>query len=293
MVSIGILTRNPSSYSTSSLLKAFRKIGVRGVPLRFRRFTARVGFKPYVVIDGVDILSEIDLLLVRPIGKDTLDKIIFRMDVLYRLSRLGLPVVNSPSTIEKCVDKYRVLTILEEAGLPVPRTVVSESIPPCLEALSSFGQAVLKPIFGSRGLGVARLLDAEASRTIFRGLQVAGTVIYVQEYVEHGNHDYRVLVVGGKIVGAMKRVSDGWKTNIAQGARAEAVKPTGEMAELALKSCEALGCEIAGVDILSNPKGELYITEVNSQPGWRGLQSVTSRDIAMEIAKYLVARAKR
>ncbi len=293
MVSIGILTRNPSSYSSASLLSAFRKLGVRGVPLRFRRFTARVGFKPYIVIDGVDVLSETDLLLVRPIGKDTLDKIIFRMDVLYRLSRLGLPVVNDPNTIEKCVDKYRVLTILEEAGLPVPRTVVSESIPPCLEAVSSFGQAVLKPIFGSRGLGVARLVDVEASRTIFRGLQVAGTVIYVQEYVEHGTHDYRVLVVGGRIVGAMKRVSDGWKTNITQGARAEAIRLDEETAELALKACEALGCEIAGVDILMNPEGEPYITEVNSQPGWRGLQSVTSKDIAMEIAKYLVSKARK
>ena len=89
----------------------------------------------------------------------------------------------------------------------------------------------------------------------------------------------------------MRRVSASWKTNVSLGARPEPYKPSGEMEDLALRAAETIGCELTGVDILDSGRGPL-IVELNSQPGWRGLQSVTKENIADEIVNYVLKRLK-
>ncbi|KYH39605.1 MAG: Tetrahydromethanopterin:alpha-L-glutamate ligase [Candidatus Bathyarchaeota archaeon B63] len=88
----------------------------------------------------------------------------------------------------------------------------------------------------------------------------------------------------------MKRIGTSWKTNISQGAKPVPYTPTRRIKDLAVKAAEVLGCELAGVDILQTEKGPILI-ELNSQPGWRGLQTVTEISIADEIAKYVISRA--
>ncbi len=177
--------------------------------------------------------------------------------------------------------------------MPIPKTVVTESTNKALKLMERLGsEAVLKPLFGSRGHGITKLVDIDASRTIFMGLRLVKSVIYLQEFIPHGTRDIRVFVIGNRIVAAMYRESDSWKTNVAQGARPKPLKPSKEVEELALKAATVLGCEIAGIDMMEGPEG-LVISEVNSQPGWKGIQTVTKIDIAEEMAKYVVKRAKR
>jgi len=259
----------------------------------FPQLVARVGYKPYINVDNTSLLEGIDVLLIRPIGRGSLEEIVFRMDMLYRLQRLGLYVINPPEAIEHCVDKYDLLAILEDNGIPIPHTAATENVDDALKAFNELGgDVVVKPIFGSRGIGSTRIQDSEIASTIFRAITFYHGVIYIQEFVRHGFSDIRAFVVGDHVVAAMRRVADSWKTNYSQGARPEQIRLDKSMEEMAVKSAKLIECKIAGVDILESPRGPLVI-EVNSQPGWRGLQSVTRINIADEIVDFVLSELKK
>jgi len=290
-VKIGVLTRNESAWCSSNLKKALEARGVTPFCFWFRDVKAGIGVKPRTTADGVDLSCELDGIIVRPIGRGSLDECIFRLDVLHRLERAGLTIVNSPSAIERVVDKYYALTLLEERGIPVPRTVVTEDPDMAQEAFELFGgDVIVKPVFGSRGIGMTRVTDREVAFRVFRTLSYYRHVIYVQEFIQHGEQDVRALVVGDRVVASMRRVGSGWKTNVSQGAVPEPYVLDQKQEMLAVDAAKAIGCEIAGVDILEGEEGPL-INEVNGQPGWRGLQSTTRVDIAGAIADHVLALA--
>ena len=290
---IGILTRNENSWSSTQLREALARRNVSHICFRFSQLVARVGYKSYVNANSIGIPEELDALIIRPIGRGSLEEIVFRMDILYRLQRLGLYVINSPEAIEHCVDKYAILTILEENDIPVPRTAVTENVGEALKAFVELGgDVIVKPIFGSRGMGSTRVTDLEVAATIFRALTFYHGVIYLQEFVPHGFSDIRAFVIGGCVVAAMKRVADTWKTNYSQGAKPVSIKLDKTLEEMAAKSAELIECKIAGVDILESSKGPLFV-EVNSQPGWRGLQSVARVNIADAIVDFILSELKK
>ncbi|RJS87550.1 RimK family alpha-L-glutamate ligase [Candidatus Bathyarchaeota archaeon] len=290
---IGILTRNENSWCSAQLKDSFLKRDVTLICFRFQDLVARVGFKPEFSLDEIDVLTDLSAIIVRPIGRGSLEEIIFRMDLLHRLQRLGMYILNHPSAIERAVDKYYALSLLEENGLPVPRTIVAESADAALSAFADLGgDVVVKPIFGSRGIGSTRISDIDVAERIFRALDFNHQVLYVQEFIPHGDYDLRLLVLGRRVLASMKRVAASWKTNISLGAKPVYYNPPHEIKEMAVNAAETLGCELAGVDILQTKKGPLVI-EVNSQPGWKGLQTVTEINIADEIAEYVLAKVKK
>lgn len=289
----GIVTRNANAYSSAQLRGALERRGIPYVCFSFPWLVARVGYKPYLNMRGIDVLKDLNALIIRPIGRGSLEEIVFRMDLLYRLERLGFYVVNPPEAIEHCVDKYDLLAILEDNGVPVPRTAVTEDADEALKAFHELGgDVVVKPIFGSRGVGSTRLTDPEVASTVFRAIAFYHGVIYLQEFVPHGCSDIRAFVIGDRVAAAMRRVATGWKTNYSQGAHPQPVRLDGELEELAVKSAKLIGCKIAGVDILESPRGPLVI-EVNSQPGWRGLQSVAKVNIADEIIRFVLSELEK
>jgi RimK family alpha-L-glutamate ligase len=215
------------------------------------------------------------------------------MDMLYKLERQGFYMVNPPTAIEHCVDKYDILAILEDVGVPVPRTLATESVNEALKAFSELGgDVVVKPIFGSRGQGATRIVDVDIADTIFKAITFHHGVIYMQEFVPHGYSDIRAFVIGDRVVASMRRVAKGWKTNYSQGAKPAPAKISKEFEELAVKSAKAVGCKVAGVDILEGPEGP-RIVDVNSQPGWKGLQVVSEVNIAEEIVSFVLSELKK
>lgn len=290
---IGIVTRNRNSWTSTQLREALARQKVPHVCLGFSQLVARIGYKPFFKAGNIGVEGELDALMIRPIGRGSLEEIVFRMDMLYRLQRLGLYVINPPEAIEHCVDKYDILTILEENGIPVPRTTATENVDQALKSFRELGEDVIvKPIFGSRGIGATRINDFETASTVFRAITFYHGVIYLQEFVDHGFSDIRALTVGSRVAAAMQRVASTWKTNYSQGAKPEATILNKELEDMAVKSAHSVDCKIAGVDILESPKGPL-IVEVNSQPGWKGLQSVTQSSIADEIVEFVLSELKR
>jgi RimK family alpha-L-glutamate ligase len=289
---IGIVTRNRDSWSSTQLQDALARKGIQHVCFSFPQLTARVGCKPCISLGKTGLLNELEALLVRPIGRGSLEELVFRMDLLYRLQRLGMYVVNPPEAIEHCVDKYDILAILEENGVPVPRTAVTENVASALKAFDELGgDVVVKPIFGSRGIGATRIKDTEVASTVFRAITFYHGVVYLQEFVEHGFSDIRAFIVGERVVAAMRRVAEDWKTNYSQGARPEPIKLDHALEDLAVKSARLIECKIAGVDILESSKGPVVV-EVNSQPGWKGLQSVTKNIIADDVVGFVMPELK-
>ena len=109
----------------------------------------------------------------------------------------------------------------------------------------------------------------------------------------HEGRDVRAFVVGDRVVAAAWRCAEGWRTNVAQGARVERATLPPEWHDLSVRAARAVTAEYAGVDLLPLPDGRVFVLEVNSIPGWQGLQSVTEVDVAAAIAERLEAMARR
>jgi RimK family alpha-L-glutamate ligase len=289
---IGVITRNPDAWCSTQLRQALEENSVSYTFLGFRDLAARVNIKPEVAARDTNVMTDLDALIIRPIGRGSLEEIIFRMDLLHKLQRSGMPIVNPPLSIERSVDKYHTLALFEEHGLPVPQTVVTESLEEAIKGFNDLGgDVVIKPLFGSRGIGSTRVSDHDVAERLFRAILFYHGVLYLQRFIPHGDSDIRVFIVGDRVVAAMRRVAPNWKTNVSLGARPVALDCPGEMARLAVGASEILGCKIAGVDILESDDGPVII-ELNSQPGWRGLQTVASVNIADEIVKSVISEMK-
>jgi len=281
------------SWSSTQLREALTKRDVPHVCFTFPKLVAWLGQKPYFKVNDVNVLEDLDAIVIRPIGRGSLEELVFRMDMLYKLERQGFLVINPVEAIEHCVDKYDILGLLEDNDVPVPRTAATESVTEALKAFAELGgDVVVKPLFGSRGVGATRIVDSEIAATVFRAIAFHHGVIYLQEFVSHGYSDIRAFVIGDRVIAAMRRVSESWKTNYSQGAKPTPIDLSPEFEELAVKATKVIGCKIAGVDILEGPKGPV-IVDVNSQPGWKGLQMVTKVNVADEMVNFILSELKR
>ena len=236
-------------------------------------------------------LTAVDGVLVRMMPPGSLEQVVFRMDALHRVAAAGVPVLNPPRAIEAAVDKYLTLALIEAASLPVPPTWAGQGATEALAAFDALGRdVVVKPLFGSEGRGLIRISDMELAWRTFHALERLGAVIYVQRFIRHPGHDYRVFVLRNEVIGMMRRHATGgdWRTNVSLGGRAEACELESEAERLALAAARAVGAEMAGVDLVPDlDHGRLVVLEVNAVPGWRALARVTGIDVAAEILRAL------
>jgi len=289
---LGIMTRDEDGWCSTQLRKAMEKQNITPVCFSYRPVIGRVNCTPVASVNEIDILQELDAMITRPIGRGSLEEILFRMNLLHKLERSGMLIINPPLAIERSVDKYCSLTLFQEKGLPVPRTAVTESHDEALKCFHELGgDVVVKPLFGSRGVGATRITDPDIAARAFRTISFHHGVLYLQEFVNHGGSDIRAFVIGDRVVAAMRRVSANWKTNVSLGAKPLPLNLSAELENLAVKAAKVIGCKVTGVDLIEGPDGPLVI-ELNSQPGWRGLQSVTEINIADEIISYILSELK-
>jgi RimK family alpha-L-glutamate ligase len=288
-----------SGWHEVRLGRALRERGVEPVVAPVTGLAATVasgaagGGQGWLAAGGVS-LDDCGAVIVRAIPAGSLEQVIFRLDALHRLTRQGVAVINSPRCVERTVDKYFTSTLLEEAGLPTPRTRVCERLDDALAAFEALGgDVVIKPLFGSEGRGIVRVSDPDLAYRTCRALELTRSVFYLQEFVAHGGCDIRAFVVGGRLVAAMTRWADGWKTNVSQGARTEPVVLSGELERLGVRAAGLLEADYAGVDLLCADDGRVLVIEVNGIPGWRGLQQTTDVDLAGAIAEHAIAAARR
>jgi RimK family alpha-L-glutamate ligase len=283
------MTRDEEGWCSTQLQKAMERRHIKPVCFSYRQLIARVNYTPEASVDDIDLLQDLDSMITRPIGRGSLEEIIFRMNFLHRLERLGMLIINPPLAIERSVDKYCSLTLFQENGLPVPRTAVTENHDEALKCFHELGgDVVVKPLFGSRGVGSTRISDPDVAARVFRTISFYHGVMYLQEFIPHGGSDIRAFVIGNRVIAAMRRIAENWKTNVSLGAKPVPLTLNEELENLAVKTATVIGCKVTGIDIIEGPGGPVVV-ELNSQPGWRGLQSVTKTNIADEIIEYILS----
>lgn len=234
-----------------------------------------------------------DGAFVRSISTGTLEQITFRLGILHALRESGVRVWNDVRAIERCVDKSTATFLFQRAGLPTPVTRTQESQAAGSRFDAGTRPLVVKPLFGSQGNGVCRI-DAGGELPPPEDL---GHVYYMQEYVRSGREesfeDWRVLVSAGRVLAAMTRKGKTWVTNVHQGAEPVYLDPDDEMRRFALAAAGAVGADYAGVDLIRGQDGRLLVLEINSNPAWKGLQSVTGVNVAEQLAgDFLASLAK-
>jgi tetrahydromethanopterin:alpha-L-glutamate ligase len=234
-----------------------------------------------------------DALVVRTMSGGSFEAVTLRLGILHALRELGVTVWNDARTIERCVDKSMTSFLLARAGIPTPATWTIESYEQAYataERETAEGPLVLKPLFGSQGRGLRLIHTPEDLPKIE---ETPGRVYYLQRFVgvkrQDGYHDFRILVVQGRVIAAMRRHSPHWVTNIKRGGRPVAVVLNEEMKTLALKAATAVGANFVGVDMVYGTDDRPAVLEVNSMPAWSGLQKVNAVNIAAILADALIA----
>lgn len=282
-----------TGWHTDELRRALAARGHDGVEVPYQGLAASLGGAVRLASRGVD-LTGAPAVLARIIPAGSLEQLIFRVDALHALEHHGVRVLNPARAIERTVDKFYTSALLEQAGLPTPATVACEEPDAAMEAFRRWGDVIVKPLFGSMGLGLVRVREEAMAWRVFRTVAQLAGVFYVQRTVEHGGRDVRAFVVGGRVLAAIERRApaggDGWRTNVSQGGTAVAVTLPPGPSDLAVRAAEAVGAGYAGVDLVTDADGRCYVLEVNGIPGWRGLQEATGLDVAGAIVDHLLAQ---
>jgi [lysine-biosynthesis-protein LysW]--L-2-aminoadipate ligase len=241
---------------------------------------------------GGDDLSGYDGVLVRCLSHSR------AFYLTRRLESLGVPSVSPHRVVATCGDKLLTSAALQEAGLPIPRTVVAFTPEAALAAIEELGYpAVLKPVHGSWGRLLARVNDRDAAEAILEHKTTLGgyvhSVFYIQEYVDKPGRDIRSLVAGDEVVYAVYRRADHWITNTARGGEALPCPLTPEIADLSLAAAQAVGGGVVSVDLLETSDGQLLVNEVNHTPEFHGARQATDADIAGKIVEYVLEVARK
>jgi len=226
--------------------------------------------------------------LVRGFGAASTQRIFFRLDLLSAMEELGIRLINSRQSLEIASDKFLSSIFLKNNDIKTPETIICEDPQDALDGFEELGgDVILKPLYGSKGIGITRLNDKAFAENVIYALGELNEVFYLQKFVHHNNRDIRVLVLGDKVIAGMYRVSDNWKTNIYAGAKMKPIELTEELKDLSIRAAKAVKTEIAGVDIIESEAG-YQILEVNSIPGFTAIQKVTEINLTEKIIDYFL-----
>jgi RimK family alpha-L-glutamate ligase len=287
--SVIILTKQTTiDYETSKLLANFIANGIEVSVRQFNNFDIVIN-QP-IRYNGEDFPMP-DLVLVRlGAGISSVELAVIRYFELH-----GIPCINSSTSINTVQNKFHTSQILSQANIAVPTTMlVHFPITNDLIATHIGFPCVIKVLVGSFGEGVYLCHSETEYKKLIEFLKNLDNdkKLLVQEYInDQPGEDLRVIVVGNKVIGAMKRTAppNDFRANITIGGTGESFPVTAEIESIALATAQALGLEIAGIDLLFDKRG-FRVCEANSNPGFNGFDHYCNTDVASEIVSYVIKR---
>ncbi|MGA2785053.1 MAG: RimK family alpha-L-glutamate ligase [Candidatus Bathyarchaeia archaeon] len=288
---IGIISKSIDFWATSQIMEAVKKRNLEPIYIHTPRIHLTLkGDKADAVYGGLSI-SNLDVTIPR-IGRSLTQ---LGVMLLRHFELMNVPSTLSLTGLLTARNKYLTLQALHDAKIRIPESVLIASrnrseelieyIPPPL---------VLKLLTGTQGIGVMRVNDVKEAGPIIDTLSELDQMICLQKYIPNSGEDIRVFVTGDEVVAAMKRraAAHEWRSNIHIGGQGMDYKVTSEESETSIKAAEAVGVEIAGVDLIS-VNNTPYVIEVNASPGFQGLLNATGVNAAVKIVEYALAKAKR
>ena len=289
---IAILSRNRKLYSTRRLIEAAEERGHKVKVIDILRCYMNIASHNPMVYYRGEPLNDFDAVIPR-IGASVT---FYGAAVLRQFEMMGVYPLNESVAINRSRDKLRSLQLLSRRGIGLPVTGFANKPDDVKEVIKLVGGApvVVKLLEGTQGIGVVLAETQKAAESVIEGFMGLKANILVQEFIkEAGGSDIRCLVVGGKVVAAMKRqgAPGEFRSNLHRGGSAHLIKITPEERSTAVRAARIMGLNVAGVDLLRSNHGPV-VMEVNSSPGLEGIERASGKDVAGMIIKFIEDQAK-
>ena len=232
-----------------------------------------------------------DGAFVRGVPGGSLEEVVFYLDILHALQTLNILVYNDARAIERSVDKGMTSFLLNHAGISTPPTCVGNNAHQAYafirEQLKLGYKVVAKPLFGSQGKNLQLITkpDDIADFTVYN------KIYYLQRFIETGEnnaHDWRLFIIGNQVIAAMRREGSDWISNIANGGTSHPAVLDETFINFSKDAVNAVSMFYGGVDVMQDLDGKLWVTEVNSIPAWKGLQSVNNIVVAEKLVENFI-----
>lgn len=284
---LAILSRAPRAYSTQRLRAAAADRGHTVKVLDTLRFAIDLSEdEPDLQFRGTR-LSEYDAVIPR-IGNSIT---YYGTAVVRQFEQMDVYTPNTASGISNSRDKLRAMQILSRHGIPMPPTTFVRNRADVIPAIERVGGApvVIKLLEGTQGIGVILAPEIKVAEAIIETLQSTRQNVLIQRFVkESKGRDIRALVVGDRVVAAMRRTARGdeFRSNVHRGGSVERVELDAEFERIAVRAAQIMGLKMAGVDLLEGEEGPL-VMEVNSSPGLEGIETATKLDVAGAVVDYI------
>jgi ribosomal protein S6--L-glutamate ligase len=284
---IVILSRQPSLYSTRVLADAARQRGQDAEVLDTLQFDIRVSRRSPELFYQGEPVGHVDAVIPRIGASITY----FGLAVVRQFEMMGVYCLNESQAIARSRDKLRSLQLLSRHDIGLPPTVYTrqaEHIPACIEQVEG-PPVVVKLLQGTQGIGVILAESTMAASSVIEAFHGLEQNILIQKFIREANGaDIRALVVGGKVVAAMRRqaVAGEFRSNIHRGGTATKLKLSAEYRRTAVAAARVLGLTVAGVDMLESAEGPM-VMEVNSSPGLEGIEKTTGVNVAEAIIEHI------
>lgn len=289
---IAILSRNPKLYSTRRLVEAAQERGHEARVLdALRCYMNITSSRPSIHYKGEN-LTGFDAVIPR-IGASVT---FYGTAVLRQFEMMGVYPLNESVAISRSRDKLRSMQLLARKGIGLPVTGFAHSPDDVQDMLKMVGNApvVIKLLEGTQGIGVVLAETQKAAESVIEAFMGLQANILIQEFIkEAGGADIRCLVVGGKVIAAMKRQGrEGeFRSNLHRGGTASLIRLTPEERSTATRAAAIMGLNVCGVDILRSSHGPV-VMEVNSSPGLEGIENAANKNVAGSIIEFIEKNAK-
>jgi ribosomal protein S6--L-glutamate ligase len=290
---IAILSRNKNLHSIRRLLSEAKKLRVQCHIIDPLDCQLVVSSHETSIMVGSRPLGDYDVILPR-IGASITD---YGLAVVRQFEVQGTFVINSSRAIAESRDKMRSLQILGSSGIRVPTSVLSRNLSGLKKAVNTLKgmPVVMKVLQGTQGVGVMLVHTPISLCSVWETMQGLQQDVIMQQFISEGaGRDYRAFVVGNRVVAAMMRTAAAgeFRSNIHQGGEGTLVKLPRAYEQTAIRAARILGLEIAGVDLMESHEGPLVL-EVNSSPGFEGIEKATGLNMAQFILKHMLAMARQ
>lgn len=289
-IDIGVITvRGPDYHPTRRLIEAAAQRGCRILPMHpYRIWPACLNGQPALI--GHPEVAQIRAVMPRQ-GAEIKDAC---LPLIAHFEQMGLAVINTRKAIEGVRNKYAALQTLTAARLPVVDTIFINAREGLAAVWQHFGPevAVVKPVSGRQGANIALFKQGDRLTDGLNAELDRGRGLLFQRFISpRGRSDLRVLVVGGRVAGAMALTPPAgeFRANYHLGAAGRSIRLAPEVEALALQAVRVMDLKIAGVDLMIDSAQRTYINEVNYAPGFRGLEAVTGRDMAGVMIDYVMS----
>ena len=290
---LAILSANPSLYSTNRLVEAAQKRGHDVDVINHNHCYVGMETNNNNVYLGDHELVDYDAIIPRIGASVTFygSSIIRQFEVKHVYTTL------SSLALVRSRDKLRATQVLAKNDIGIPKTVFAKQPRDVQNLIKTVGgpPLIVKLLEGTQGLGVVLAETKTAAKSVIEAFYGLNANILVQEFIkEAGGSDIRVIVVGGKVIAAYKRQGQEgeFRSNLHRGGEGVKVTLTSKEKKTAIAATKALGLNIAGVDMLRSERGPLVL-EVNSSPGFEGVEHVTGVDVADQIITFVEKQIER